>query len=342
MTDEDKFAPLLWPAIGLAFLILLGTVAFYGWSIPFPKSDPAIPAFIWHIAEGTVKAPNLAYLVPAILIGLGASLGPRDVLTSLKLMLPGIAAIALLLTLLMLWQNLSGASTVQGGPPTSFQLTGLLLGTFMLAFYSFLLIVKPLLIGAAAIAVIVHFVLSLIDETHGEWLYDNTAYDAPSGQLFDMGVGAAVILFAVWSYWGAAAMEDGVWSTPEDVVAALDPPYKSGPWSRNAKGLQRIQDRLDNITAQIDEVAKDPCDYEKRRGLRYDTNVYFKNIRIYEDWQVGRPLTSISQTAVERTGKAIQAGYMSWDELLPAVRIHFDAERDRALNEAAREKLACG
>jgi hypothetical protein len=195
----------------------------------------------------------------------------------------------------MLWQNLAGASTVQGGEATLFQLTGLLLGTGMLAFFSFLLVVKPLLIGAAAIAVVVHFVLSLIDETHGEWLYDNTAYSAPSGQLFDMGVGAAVILFAVWSYGGAGIIEEGAWSTPEDVVAGLPPPYKSGPWNKTAKGLERMLNKLNVITAQINDVAKAPCDHEKRRELRRDTNSYFKNIRIYEDWQIGQPLTTISQ-----------------------------------------------
>jgi hypothetical protein len=342
MTDDDKFAPLLWPAIGLAFLVLLGTVSYCGWSIPFPKSDPPIPAFVWHIAEGTVKASNLAYLVPAILIGLGASLGPRDVLTSVKLMLPGIAVIALFLTLPMLWQNLGGASTVEGGEPTSFQLTGLLLGTGMLAFFSFLLIVKPLLIGAAAIAVVVHFVLSLIDETHGEWLYDNNAYNAPSGQLFDMGVGAAVILFAVWSYGGAGMIEQGAWDTPEDVVAALTPPYKSGPWSKSAKGQERMRIMLNAITSDIEDVAKAPCDIEKRRDLRIDVNTYFKKIRIYEDWQVGRPLTTISQRTLDRTADALKAGYLSWDELHSAVRIHFDEERDRPLNAAAHEQLACG
>jgi len=184
----------LWPSIALAFIVFVFTMSYYGWVPPFPNKARPPHYFMQQLQMGMLQAPMLAYLAPAILLGLGSSLGTRNALRSLVFVLIGVVSIALGITALQLWSLLTTPTDMFAAPPPM-PLPLLIL----LSFTTTLMFLEPVLIGAVAVAFLVHFIWSWLDRDHGPWFFGSKPRSLP-GHLFDAGIGIVVLYVAIWAF----------------------------------------------------------------------------------------------------------------------------------------------
>lgn len=349
MQTQDEAISLAWPSIALAGLILFGTMIYWGTTAPL-ENDLAIPYFVRLLAAGASKMPEPWYFIPAIVIGLGCGLSSPNVLTGVRSSLPGIGILALIVTLALFWecaanvsQQIDGESAKIGpfdkyNPGTQ---AGSLLVLAIGSVGFLLLVAGPLFAGSLAASILLHFTASLLDENHSEWMFDRSQTGAPADRLFDIGAGAVILLFIGWFYFGSFLSFAGDPPTPEEIIAELQPPLDGKTLMETESGRASTRETIRTLGFEFQDTAKDPCDKKRRSWLKTSFQSYYRRIRLIEDWKPGRPLSVFSRQVVDLTRQSLSAGYITWDEIEPYVRVHLDEKRDGAASLVAREKLNC-
>ena len=349
MQTQDETISLVWPSIALAGLILFGTMIYWGTSAP-PENDLPVLYPVRLLVAGAGKMPEPWYFIPAIVIGLGCGLSSPNVLAAMSKALPGIGILAIIVALAMFWefaanvsQQTAGESTQIGPfekyPPGAHAGSLLLLAIGSVGFFMF--VAGPLFAGSLGTSILLHFIASLFDEDHSEWMFDRSQASTSGDHLFDIGAGAVILLFIGWFYFGGFLTFASAPPTPEDIIAELQPPLNAKTLMETASGRDSTRETVRTLGFEFKDTAKEPCDKKRRSWLKTSFQSYYRRIRLIEDWKPGQPLSVFSRQVVDLTRQSLSAGYITWDEIEPYVRIHLDETRDAAASFAAREKLNC-
>ncbi len=173
-------------------------------------------------------------------------------------------------------------------------------------------------------------------------MFDRSEIEGPPGPLLDAAAGLAVILFSGWLFFGDA-LGTIVTAPPtaEEIVAELQPPLDGKTVMATPQGRESTRQTVRAISFEVEKTAKDPCNAKQRSWLKTHINNYFRRIRLIEDWNPGQELSVFSRDAVDLTRRSLSAGYVTWDEIKPYVRIHLDEKLDAEPSLKARANLDC-
>jgi hypothetical protein len=106
-------------------------------------------------------------------------------------------------------------------------------------------------------------------------------------------------------------------------------------------GLEKTEQQVRELFFEIDATRANPCDGQRRSWLRTNIETYFYRIRLIEDWMPGKPLSLVSQRAVDAARTSLVAGYVTWDELAPYVLVHLSESELAQQSRDARAALGC-
>lgn len=338
MQSQDETISFTWPSAVLAGATLIGMLIYWGTTVPI-ESENSVPYFIRLIALGAAKMPEPFYALPAVIIGIGYGISFPTVVDSLKASLIGIAAIALAISCAMLW-NL-GANLIGQINEDTFTAANFVTVLMLSSPNFFILIIRPLLLGSLCAAILLHLAASFLNEDHQDWMFDRSEIEGPPGPLLDMGAGFAVLLFTGWLFFGDALAMLSPPPTADEIVAELQPPLDGKTVLETPSGRESTRLAVRNIGFEVEATGKIPCNARKRSWLKTTINSYFRRITLIEDWKPGQQLSVFSREAVDLTRRSLSAGYVTWDEIEPYVRIHLDEKRDAEASLAARAKLSC-
>jgi hypothetical protein len=297
------------------------------------------PKLVAIVAEGSIHLSEIHYWIAGTLIGAGFTFASITILRGLGASLAWIALIGIFLVSAIQW-NFLGEHFA--GALDDFQKKGVLFAATVSTPTYLLLVAKPLLLGAAAVAVAIHLILSLFDADHSIWRADRSG-SGPDSRLLEMGAGLGVLVLIVGYMFGGqvTAIVTGP-PTAESIIAELQPPLNGKPLLGEPGGREALRDDVKRIGFQVDATRKDPCDRRQRSWLRTNFESYFYRIRLTEDWKPGQPLSSFSQdVVVDAARTSLIKGYVTWDELAPYVLIHLNESELAQRSRDARAALGC-
>jgi hypothetical protein len=220
MRAEDEAISLAWPSIGLAGLLLIGMMIWWGVYIPLDKTSSA-PSIIIYLANGAMALPEPYYLIPALIIGIGCGLSSRNVVDSVIAALPGIFVIAFTAAIAIQWLAISHLDHAD----TDSKMAGAIIALFASTPVFIALIAIPIVFFSTSFAVLLNLIISLFNPKHRNWLVDKTKIRVPEGQLFDVGAGMILVIATAWYFLGGAINLVVAGSpTAEEIVTRLHQP----------------------------------------------------------------------------------------------------------------------
>jgi hypothetical protein len=335
MLDQQSRAPLFWPLLGTAAAALLITMFLIG-QIP---DHPYLPWPLARLANGGWALKNIHFALPALLVGVGASLGMPSARHSMTWVVIGTALMAIIPVAAMqaglflgtsnLAEKMPG-STIGGFDPHAIQTFGIIFTFLISTPVVFLKIALPAGAMAAAAAIVIHLALNAVNQLPMPW--EALSADNSEEALYELGGGAAIILgaayFLIGPYLSTDLRHDNE-ADPAAIVETLQPPFETGPMANSAEGRRAMRTNLDQITNARKAAMDAKCDKDKHRQLKYAIDFYFQTIRLADDWAPGRVLSSISNDAVIQTRLSLDNGLIGWNELPPYAAMFQDPEKYR-------------
>jgi hypothetical protein len=339
MEADDYQIPLYWPSVGIAALIIFAMAYFAG--SPHPDAAAAgIPDIVSHLANGISGFRHIHYAPAGLVLAIGATFGAPSARHSLVWIGIGAAIIAVLPLLITLYPLAAGYSTslqesaANPPPPGTYDMTGLgimsvIVGLLFATPLFYAAMAMPIALAGAAISIVLHFCLDRLNGLPLPW--QSTDEENDGAWIYDVGGGAAIIAIASYLLLGTLVQSWGLFSpsnqTPQEIVEELKPPPASGTHYSKESGQKIMRSKLGDMKTRMEWIAGKPCGEGNRRFLKDEINAYFEKIRVYEDWQPGKDLTSISAEVRDLVAEGLSKNYIDWYKLSPAAQIHFDRDK---------------
>jgi hypothetical protein len=316
----EQRPPLFWPSVLVSFLSMLAI----GWLVMQQRyaMQTTMPFF-----KSLGQLLPRHYLLPGLILGLGASLGEETIKRSMRHVMLGAVIIAAASVLFFLIDygftivGMRNADEVSGGA-TSFFMIFL---SPIVAIWQF----APLMLGGIATAIITHAILNAVNDMPMPWAEEGASYDVIGGGM--VLAAAGVIFFMPYAIAIMHAASPNM--RAEAVISRLRvtvPEYSKNPadfpFTNTAQGRAYIADEVQSLHKAFSAVQSNPC---TKQSVAASADYYFQYIRIYEDWKPGTPLSSYSQDALDVVKRALDKHYIGWNDLADFVQIHLDAEMYR-------------
>jgi len=296
------------------------------------------PKLVSLLAEGSIHLSEVHYWVAGVLIGTGFTFASLTILRGLRSSVVWIALIGIFVVTAIQW-NFLGEHFA--GALSEFQKKGVVAALVFSTPTYLLLVAKPLLLGAAAVAVALHLIFSLVSPEHSALGADGSS-SSTDNRLVEMAAGSLILVLIVAYMFGGQLMAIFTGPpSPEKIIAELQPPLNGTPVLSKPGGQEKTEQQVQKLFFEIDATRTNPCDAQRRSWLRTNIEGYFYRIRLIEDWMPGKPLSLVSQRAVDAARTSLVAGYVTWDELAPYVPVHLNEGELAQPSRDARAALGC-
>jgi hypothetical protein len=338
MESEDTQTPFFTTSTALALMIFSIAVYSNGSDANWQTRASTLPHFVHLLADGLEHLPRYWMAIPGLLIAIGASLGASELRSSIHKCAWGAVVASSICTLATFWSFLTTADGMTGGMGSGGAFGVVTLIAVFIAFISVAVSVAlitwaPIAITSIAISIIVHAALNVINGLPLPW-------QAQPGETEVDAMKAAFELASVAAVFGVTASAYGMlpgyamprWGTSEPqtfqaIWGKLEEGDPSNPWQSTPQGRKRIATKIERIIELKTIALRDPCDLAAPKSLASAINVYFGNIRVYENWRLGQRLSADSNRVVEMATLALQRKQIGWDALWPHARMHLDAKK---------------
>jgi hypothetical protein len=343
MDAEDNWTPLFQPAIMLAAAVFLVLAHWHGSEAGWVQQSAAAPLLVHRIADGLEHLPRYWLAAIGLLVAAGASLGEVTLGQSVQKCAKGALAALGPTLAAYVWMYFASAGELTGGMAEGGALGIATLFSVLLAFIvaaaaSMLATWMPIAIAAIAAAIIIHFVHRLLNGAPMPWHQQQGETEVDSLRLvYDLGSVAAVFMVLAAAYDfipGFSVLHIGR-SEPTTVEAIWQELPKGDPdklWVSTSKGRKKMESRVLGMRQKAEQTREDRCNFDRKTSLVGEVNSYFKQVRKYENWAPGKPLSSYSMQALNITVSALENNLLGWDDLKPHTRMHLDAVKYSVIN----------
>lgn len=320
--------PLFWWSAALAVMF------FIAWCLVLSHlAGPAKPGIFEMFKLGLGRLKSGSFLVPGLILGLGASLGASGAKQSIGYGLVGAILIASLVAVFYgvdVITSYNSAPAAAANPPPGVEgmeavpnpTTFVTVGVVVLFISSFFYAFGPLVLAMAATCILAHLTLDWLNDLPLPWQQDE---DWLSN---DVAGGALIIALSVWIF---------AWPPVRDVWYTIDPQaearaaianldnFKTEPQIKSEEGRENIRIRIDRLRKLVADLEKDRC--ASTSLVRQKIEAYFRSIKVIEDWQPGTELSPFSKEVVAIAEESLQRKYFDWDRLPKSTKIHLDSAK---------------